>query len=176
MYIFGMLCCHKYFIAVNRITPERWTNVIKYLFQLFTQIRLFQFRFAFGSKWISQWYFFRRGQIFCQWHIRDQQGNISMPCLRSWPEAMEHHIQLRGSGRNSTQTRIAYSVLKLRRKLSSSCPLHRVQDCRWRTDCNTIFILLPSPSIPTETTSLQDGKFSCEKVDDRGAFSQMKAE
>jgi hypothetical protein len=49
---------------------------------------------------------------------------MSILCLRSWPEAMEHHIQLRGSGRNCTQTRIAYSLLKVRRKLSSSCPLH----------------------------------------------------
>jgi hypothetical protein len=49
---------------------------------------------------------------------------VSMLRLRSWPEAMEHHIQLRGSGRNSTKTRIAYSLLKLRRKFSSSCPLH----------------------------------------------------
>jgi hypothetical protein len=47
-----------------------------------------------------------------------------MLCLRSWPEAMEHHIQLRGSGRNCTKTRIAYTLLKLRWKLSRTCPLH----------------------------------------------------
>jgi hypothetical protein len=32
---------------------------------------------------------------------------------RSWPCAMKHHIQLRGSGRNSSQTQIAYNAMKL---------------------------------------------------------------